>query len=146
MNKYYLIPVTSPAIFIKGKTLIELLRKADEELYSREIKRRKLTYDNEHSKVLLKSGYLRSYNEETTSLYKTKGIPERLIIVSDDKGVREFITNEGIDFTNESYLEVFRVDSKEIQDFIFSNVDYENKVFNLIKKRRINIKKFFKSK
>ena len=56
MNKYYLIPVTSPAIFIKGKTLIELLRKADEELYSREIKRRKLTYDNEHSKVLLKSG------------------------------------------------------------------------------------------
>ena len=146
MNKYYLVPVTSPAIFIKGKTLIELLRKADEELYSREIKRRKLTYDNEHSKVLLKSGYLRSYNEETTSLYKNKGIPERLIIVSDDKGVREFITNEEIDFTNESYLEVFRVDSKEIQDFIFSNVDYENKVFNLIKKRRINIKKFFKSK
>ena len=117
MSKYYLVPVTTRGIKVNGKSLYEVLGMLDTELYAREKTRIELTYERKEGYMLQKSGYNQGYNEYTSILYNEREIPERLILREDeDDKVCEFFTGTEVEYSNKSYLDVFRVKPLDIKE------------------------------
>ena len=145
MSKYYLVPVTTRDIKIKGKTLFEMLHRVDRELYNREIRRVEMTYENPVCKYLQEAGLIDEYNNVTSLMYQSKGIPEKIIIKKDEKGIYEFFSEEEIECDNDNYLEVFRINPTDVKKFV-ENYSYDRNVLRFIKKGSRKRKMFFKCK
>lgn len=146
MIKYYLVPVTSRNIKIRDLSLFELLESIDNELADRENTRINLTYEREDCYMLEKSGYINSYNENTSNLYRERRIPESLILKDDSTKVTEFFTGTEVDYDNKSELDMYRVKADVIQDFLTNNFDYQYKVEKFINNSKRNVKSFLKRK
>ena len=128
MNRYYLIPVTSKSVKVDKLSLFDVLQKADSELSSREEFRKVITYELEESKVLKENGVIASYNEETSRMYRERGIPERIVLVSNEEGVREIQTGVPISCNNSSFLDVFSVTPEQVVELFKDNRYYSASV------------------
>lgn len=147
MSKYYLVPVTTRGIKVNGKSLYEVLGMLDTELYAREKTRIELTYERKEGYMLQKSGYIQGYNEYTSILYNEREIPERLILREDeDDKVCEFFTGTEVEYSNKSYLDVFRVKPLDIKEYLEGNSSYHSKVEKFIRKSKKKGKSFLKRK
>ena len=148
MSKYYLVPVTTKMIKIKDsdRSLLEVLEMVDTELYERELRRIDITYENSMCKYFQETGYINEFNNNTRMLYKTRGIPEKLILVNDEKGLYEFFTGKKIECRIDSYLEPFRISVQEAKKVINSRYQYGYNVSKFMKKASKRKKVFFKRK
>ena len=147
MSKFYLVPVTTRNIEIKGKTLYKILEDVDIELYLREKVRVELTYERKECYLLAKSGYINRFNEYTSLLYNERKVPEKLILKEDESGLREFYTDVEVECDNKPYLEAFEVSPKSIRYFLRKNdKNYHARVVKFMKKANKKEKVFFKCK
>ena len=119
MNNYFLVPITSKNIKMNGISFKEILKRMDEELFNREEERLELTY-----KLKEDVEEIHKCNEETHKLYHKKGIPEKIIILSDDFETTELVTNTEVE-CDDGYLDVFRADMKESAEVLLHTDYYE---------------------
>ena len=120
MNKYFLVPVTSKNVKLNGMTLKDILKEVDLELYDREEERLVLTYGHEKDPKKINE-----FNTQTRKLYAKKGVPEKIIVLSESDGeLAELQTRNKIE-AEESYLEVFSSPLKEAADILLHTSYYE---------------------
>ena len=121
MNKYYYVPVTSRHIKYDGKSLLDVTGAIDSKLKDRELGRVEMRYGDKtlDSSSLEMKKVLSQYNSETSLLYKSKGIPERLILIEDQDGVREMYTDSSIEIIP-NYLECFKISALDVISLIES--------------------------
>ena len=127
MNKYYYVPVTSRHIKYDGKSLLEVTGTIDSLLKDRELGRVEMRYGDKtgDSSSLEMKKVLSQYNSETSLLYKSKGIPERLILIEDQDGVREMYTDSSIEIIP-NYLECFKLEFNDNELIDITNLNYSN--------------------
>ncbi len=130
MNKYFYVPVTSRHIKYDGKCLLDVTGTIDFLLKDRELGRAEMCYGAKtvDSSSLEMKQVLSQYNAETSLLYKSMGIAERLILVKDENGLRELFTDSLIE-AMDSYLDCFKVSPLEVSKLIDDD-EYFNLVFN----------------
>ena len=119
MNKYYYVPVTSRHIKYDDLSLLDVTGTIDFLLKDRELGRVEMLdgdKTSDSSSLEMKQA-LSHYNSETSLLFKSKGMPERLILIKDKNGVREMYTDSLID-ANENYLACFEVSAFQVIDLI----------------------------
>lgn len=121
MNKYYYVPVTSRHIKYDGKSLLDVTGTIDSLLKDRELGRVEMRYGDKtgDSSSLEMKKVLSQYNSETSLLYKSKGMPERLILIKDQDGVREMYTDSSVEALP-NYLECFEVSALDVISLIES--------------------------
>lgn len=122
MNKYYYVPVTSRHIMHDGKSLLDVTGTIDSILKDRELGRVEMCYGDKtlDSSSLEMKQVLSQYNSETSSIYKGKGMPEHLILIKDNNGVRELYTENSVEATD-NYLECFKVSVFDVVALIESD-------------------------
>lgn len=149
MNKYYYVPVTSRHIKYDGKSLLDVTGTIDSLLKDRELGRVEMRYGDKtrDSSSLEMKKVLSQYNSETSLLYKSKGIPERLILIKDQDGVREMYTDSSIEAIP-NYLECFEISALDVISLIESGEYFDLAInyfgmYNYRKKEKAktNIKK-----
>lgn len=126
-NKYFNVPVTSRAIRSRGVSLYNMLKVVDEELYNREIARTEITYDKASP-----SDKVQIHNEITSQLFADRNLPERLILVQDDFGIRELQTGVIFECDFNSYLKAFEIDGMAVVDFFAEDENYSDKADKFI--------------
>lgn len=146
MAKYYIVPVTSRNIKIYNLTLFELLENVDTELANRENTRIELTYERKDCYSLQKSGFINLFNENTSNLYRERGVPEKLILKDNNGKITEFFTDIEVKCDNKSNLDMCRVKAEVVQKFLSSNFDYHNKVEKFLRKSKKKAKRILKRK
>ena len=121
MNKYYYVPVTSRQISYDGKSLLDVTGTIDLLLKDRELGRVEMCYGDktEDSSSLEMKQVLSQYNSETSLLYKHNGMPERLILIKDQDGVREMYTDNSLEVIP-NYLECFEISALDVISLIES--------------------------
>lgn len=121
MNKYYYVPVTSRHIKHDGKALLDVTGTIDSLLKDRELGRVEMCYGDKtgDSSSLEMKKVLSQYNSETSLLYKSKGMPERLILIKDQDGIREMYTDNPVEALP-NYLECFEISAFDVISLIES--------------------------
>ena len=127
-NKYYNVPITSEKIKSKFGSLYSMLKVVDEELYNRELGRKIITYSGYSNK-----SEIDKYNNETSQMFELRCLPERLILISDEYGIRELQTEFVIDCFSTSYLDAFKIDGDDVVDFFVLDEKYADKVDGFFK-------------
>lgn len=149
MNKFYYVPVTSRHIKYDGKSLLDVTGTIDSLLKDRELGRVEMRYGDKtgDSSSLEMKKVLSQYNSETSLLYKSKGMPERLILIKDQDGVREMYTDSSVEALP-NYLECFEVSALDVISLIESGEYFDLAInyfgmYNYRKKEKAktNIKK-----
>jgi hypothetical protein len=121
MNKYFYVPVTSRHIKYDGKSLLDVTGAIDSKLKDRELGRVEMRYGDKtlDSSSLEMKKVLSQYNSETSLLYKRNGMPERLILIKDQDGVREMYTDNSLEVIP-NYLECFEISALDVISLIES--------------------------
>jgi hypothetical protein len=148
MNKYFYVPVTSRHIKYDGKSLLDVTGAIDSKLKDRELGRVELIdKDNtsDSSSLEISQG-LSQYNLETSLLFKNSGIPERLLLIKDEKGIREIFTEVELSLEVKSnYLSCFEISplsvSKIIDDESYFNLAINYFAMYNYRKNKLNTKK-----
>ena len=149
MNKFYYVPVTSRHIKYDGKSLLDVTGTIDSLLKDRELGRVEMRYGDKtgDSSSLEMKKVLSQYNSETSLLYKSKGMPERLILIKDQDGVREMYTDSSVEALP-NYLECIEVSALDVISLIESGEYFDLAInyfgmYNYRKKEKAktNIKK-----
>lgn len=130
MNKYYYVPVTSRHIKYDNKSLLDVTGTIDSELKDRELGRVEIRDGDKtrYSSSLEMKQVLSHYNSETSLLFKSKGMPERLILIQDENGVREMYTDSIVD-ASDNYLSCFEVPPSEVIKLVESE-EYFDLAYN----------------
>lgn len=130
MNKYYYVPVTSRHIKYDNKSLLEVTGTIDSKLKDRELGRVEIQYGDKtlDSTSLEMKQVLSQYNSETSLLYKSSGIPERIILIKDEKGIREMYTDSIVE-VDYNYLSCFEIRALDVISLI-ENDEYLNLAIN----------------
>ena len=129
MNKYYYVPVTSRHIKYDNMSLLEVTGTIDALLKDRELGRVEMFYkDKTDSSSLEMKHVLSHYNSETSLLYKSIGIAERLVLIKNEDGLKELATEHNIVATD-NYLSCFEVSACDVVK-IFEDNDYFNEAYN----------------
>lgn len=121
-NRYYYVPVTSRNISHNDVSLFGMLKVVDKELYDRENERVRITYDEPKD-----IEYVDAYNKNTKFEYDYKGLPQNIILVQNDDGIRELSTGCLFKSSTQGYLEAFEVDGMSIVDLFVEDADYATK-------------------
>lgn len=149
MNKYYYVPVTSRHIKYDGHSLLDVTGVIDSKLKDRELGRVEMRYGDKtgDSSSLEMKKVLSQYNSETSLLYKSKGMPERLILISDKDGVREMYTDTALEALP-NYLDCYQINAIDVVNLIESGEYFDLAInyfgmYNYRKKEKAktNIKK-----
>ena len=121
MNKYYYVPVTSRHIKYDGHSLLDVTGIIDSKLKDRELGRVEMSYGDKtgDSSSLEMKKVLSQYNSETSLLYKSIGMPERLILISDKDGVREMYTDPPLEALP-NYLDCYQINAIDVVNLIES--------------------------
>ena len=129
MNKYYYVPVTSRHIKYDNLSLLDVTGTIDALLKDRELGRVEMLYkDKTDSSSLEMKQVLSHYNSETSLLYKSMGVLERLVLVKNEDGLKELATEHNIVATD-NYLSCFEVSACDVVK-IFEDSDYFNEAYN----------------
>ena len=129
MNKYYYVPVTSRHIKYDNLSLLDVTGTIDALLKDRELGRVEMLYkDKTDSSSLEMKQVLSHYNSETSLLYKSMGVLERLVLVKNEDGLKELATEHNIVATD-NYLSCFEVRECDVVK-IFEDSDYFNEAYN----------------
>lgn len=149
MNKYYYVPVTSRHIKYDGHALLDVTGVIDSKLKDRELGRVEMSYGDKtgDSSSLEMKKVLSQYNSETSLLYKSIGMPERLILISDKDGVREMYTDTPLEALP-NYLDCYQINAIDVVNLIESEEYFDLAInyfgmYNYRKKRnnKTNTKK-----
>ena len=127
MKHYYLVPVTCRGIQVNHSSLFDTLKIINEELYLREKLRVTLTYELNYSSQLKEIGYIDTFNQTTSEMYREYRVPEKIICVSDKNKVFEIANQLPVSAVNSSLLEVFRVSPEKAVDYLEES-GYSDKV------------------
>lgn len=147
-NRYYYVPVVARRVFLEDHSLMDVTAIVDEQLSLREENRVILTYENSSEKdqnLSVTQDIIDKYNSETSLLYKEKGLPERIVIVQNDKGTYELASEVELSAPNQSYLDCFEVSGIDVVDIFYEQPNYPemaNKYFKIYNKK----KRFFQKK
>ena len=126
--QYYIVPVTARAIQVGNVSLYQKLKEKDYDLFLREEERVNLSYQRADSKKLRESGFLSAYNSHTSKQFILHGIPEKIIVVSDEDSIYELFTGTFITSQNLSYLKVFSATRDDVYSFLLNDKDYAKKI------------------
>lgn len=125
MNKYFYVPVVARGIFYDEKNLLTVTGIVDETLENRELSRIEMLYGDKLKDLSTeqKEEVLSHYNSETSLMYKERQFPDKLILVSNENGLKELATERDFYCPNDSYLSCFEVTGESLVD-VFMEVDY----------------------
>ena len=141
MKNFYLVPVTSRLITINKKPLFDMLEDVYSELHYRELRRIEITYEEKKDEESIKE-----YNRLTSVLYDYHNVPEKLIVRKVNGKYIEVFSGVRLDCENESYINVFKVQSGELKELIDRDPLYNEKVLSFIEKGKKRRFSFFKHK
>ena len=130
MNKYYYVPVTSRHIKYDDLSLLDVTGTIDFLLKDRELGRVEMLdgdKTSDSSSFEMKQA-LSHYNSETSLLFKSKGMPERLILIKDKNGVREMYTDSIVE-ASDNYLSCFEINASKVLELIDDD-EYFNLALN----------------
>lgn len=130
MNKYYYVPVTSRYIKYDDLSLLDVTGTIDFLLKDRELGRVEMLdgdKTSDSSSFEMKQA-LSHYNSETSLLFKSKGMPERLILIKDKNGVREMYTDSIVE-ASDNYLSCFEINASKVLELIDDD-EYFNLALN----------------
>ena len=130
MNKYYYVPVTSRHIKYDDLSLLDVTGTIDFLLKDRELGRVEMLDGDKtsDSSSLEMKHALSHYNSETSLLFKSKGMPERLILIKDKNGVREMYTDSIVE-ASDNYLSCFEINASKVLELIDDD-EYFNLALN----------------
>ena len=139
MKKIYLIPVGDQNVYCGDKSLKNILKESYPELFQREEHRLEIlrsVHSGHSMSNFMRKRYI-TYAYETMKLFDRMRVPEYLIAVETEDGVREFLT--GVEL--ESYFPIahtVRDISREDAEKYYVRTDYEEKVENYFKAMKCN--------
>ena len=129
MDNYYYVPVTSRHIKFDNLSLLEVTATIDSNLKKRELGRVGII-DKDDSYFLPadKKQILSQYNAETSLCYKSNGIPKKLILIKNERGLRELLTGNKLEVID-NYLHCFEVEVS-VADYILESTNYYSESYN----------------
>ena len=126
-NKYYNVPVTARMVTSNDVPLLRMLKIVDEELYDREVERVRITYEEETGKRAIKA-----FNRETSQIFNERNLPERLLLIQDNFGLREIETGVLFECKADGYLDSFELDGMAVIDLFVEDECYTDKANKFI--------------
>ena len=129
MSKYYYVPVTSRHIKFDNLSLLDVTATIDSNLKKRELDRVDiLEKDDSYFLPADKKQILSQYNAETSLCYKSNCIPKKLILIKNERGLRELLTGNKLEVID-NYLHCFEIDVT-VSDYILESTNYFSESYN----------------
>ena len=123
MDKYYLVPVTVKSVKYDDFSLNEMLLNINVELYERKVYAMALKYDESAT-----SEEKELTNKIIEDKFKSYGIPEKIVMVKREESLYEIGTELPLTVTNDSYLDVFKIEADAVVGFFNKNENYTEEV------------------
>lgn len=139
MKKIYLIPVGDQNIYCGDKSLKNILKESYPELFQREEHRLEIlrSVHSVHSMSdFMRRRYI-TYAYETMKLFDRMRVPEYLIAVETEDGVREILTGVELESHFPIALMVRDIGREDVEKY-YVKTDYEEKVMNYFKAMECN--------
>ncbi len=131
MNRYFLIPVTSRSVQMGGISFFTMLKQMDSDLYRRELDRIEITYELP-KKAPVSNKAIEIFNQKTSELYQQRSIPQFLVIVQNEEGIKELVTHKDVTFVNSSYLEAFERKPEDVLELFDQYPYYSQNVADFV--------------
>ena len=135
--KYYSIPVSSKFFAINGRTFYDILCDNDDSLADREDE-----YYSYYGEPIFEISYfeefMEKYQKETKKMFKERGIIYDILLIEDDNGLRDLITNTPVNCTSATFLHLPELErtKEEVDSYIKNNNDYPKKLQEFFKGKK----------